>query len=346
MNARNRIISTLALVVIALAVIAVSSNAAVVTLSTTAPTVDAADESNLVASTGDLKWFDDIEHDAGQTFTPGENAQINSFTIQVNRDNPDDGPDSVLVRLGTITRPEGVFTFTDIYSEMAMIGADMSAGDYITFTFDTPQILTGGVEYGIITDAQEMGTWQLGIPYLALGGTTYADGHAIGRGSPRPDDLVFHADMEAASSTLPDVDAGSDWVTWSGADVTLDDVVVVNNDVTDLTYAWSADPADGVVFDSNSIEFPTVTITKATTNPSVVTLTLAVNNVGSTNPDVLDSMEIDVYDDNCEAAKGVGTAIAFDPGDIDRNCITNLNDFAELAAAWLEDYTLTEPTVQ
>jgi MYXO-CTERM domain-containing protein len=66
----------------------------------------------------------------------------------------------------------------------------------VTFAFDTPQSLTGGVEYGIITDAQSMGSWQQGIPYIETAGG-YTDGHAIGRGSPRGDDLVFHADLTA-----------------------------------------------------------------------------------------------------------------------------------------------------
>ena len=187
--------------VMAIALIA-SANAAVVTLSTTAPTVDATDESNLVATTGDLKWFDDVEHDAGQTFTPSANLTLDAFTVQTNRDNADDAPDSVLLRLGTITRPGDVFTFTDIYSEAAPIGADMFAGDYITFSLDVPQALTGGVEYGVIVDAQAMGDWHVGIPYLALGGTGYAGGNAIGRGDARPDDLVFHANLVPEPATL------------------------------------------------------------------------------------------------------------------------------------------------
>jgi len=145
--------------------------------------------------------------------------------------------------------------------------------------------------------------------------------------------------------TYPDVDAGSDWATWSGADLTLSDVNVVNNSdpFADLTFAWSADPEDGVVFDSNTIEFPTITITKATSNPSVVTLTLVVNNAGSGHQDVIDTMDIEVYDDFCEAAKGIGTAVSFDSSDINRDCITDLRDFAELAALWLVDYALTGP---
>ena len=180
---------------VAMAFIAGSASAATVTISTTAPIVTTTDESNLVAQTGLLKWFHDIEHDAGQTFTPSEDLQLKSFTIRLGADNLDDGPDWLNLRLGTITRPGDVFTFTDIYSETANLGADQFAGDYLTFALDAPQTVTGGVEYGIILDAQNFGDWHVGIPYLSLGGTSYADGHAIGRGAPRGDDLVFHADL-------------------------------------------------------------------------------------------------------------------------------------------------------
>jgi hypothetical protein len=159
---------------------------------------------------------------------------------------------------------------------------------------------------------------------------------------------TISGDFTVGDPSRPEVDAGSDWVTWSGADVTVTDVNVVDHSdpVTALTYLWTADPVDGVVFDSNSIESPTITITKVTTNPSVVTLTLAVNNVGSSSPDVIDTMQIKVYDDSCEAAKGIGTAISFDPTDLNQDCITNLEDFAEVAAAWLDNYTLTGPTAK
>ncbi|MCK4293917.1 MAG: hypothetical protein KAY65_12020, partial [Planctomycetes bacterium] len=75
--------------------------------------------------------------------------------------------------------------------------------------------------------------------------------------------------------TAPSVDAGEDMITWSGEPVTLDPNVV-NNDPCDpqapLTYLWTADPADGVVFDSNSIEAPTVTITKPALTLTAVTI--------------------------------------------------------------------------
>ena len=142
----------------------------------------------------------------------------------------------------------------------------------------------------------------------------------------------------------PTVDAGVDMITWSGQGVLLAPTVENNNkDVpqADLTYQWSADPDTGVVFSYPNTETPTVTITKATDNPSVVTLTLAVNNVGRLEPPVEEAMTIDVYDDNCEAAKAVGTV--FDETDFDANCITNLKDFAILALDWLSDYAITAP---
>jgi len=106
-------------------------------------------------------------------------------------------------------------------------------------------------------------------------------------------------------------------------------------------HIWDAGGClDGVVFSATDIEAPTVTITKATLNPSAVTLTLAVTLEGE-GP-VPNIMMIDVYYDSCLAAKAVGT-VELDPTDFDDNCITNLADFAVLAADWLVDYELTEP---
>jgi len=81
----------------------------------------------------------------------------------------------------------------------------------------------------------------------------------------------------------PDVDAGVDMVSWSGEPVQLDPNVVEQpgSDWTNLTYLWSAEPADGVEFSDPNTLAPMVTITKATENPSVVTLMLAVNNEGN-----------------------------------------------------------------
>ena len=137
------------------------------------------------------------------------------------------------------------------------------------------------------------------------------------------------------------VDAGDDMITWSGRAVQLD--ATVQDGVTVVSYAWKADPNDGVVFDSNSIEYPTVTITKATDNPSTVTLRLTVDD--GENPPVTDAVRINVYDDACLAAKAAGLG-ADNPGDFDGNCITGFEDLAEAAAKWLTGNALTAPVAK
>jgi hypothetical protein len=175
---------------------------------------------------------------------------------------------------------------------------------------------------------------------------------------------------------LPNVDAGSDWVTWTGQAVTLDDVFVENNDPgdpqSDLLYTWTADP-DGLddpdfsvtITENDDPNAPTILITKDTEDaPAVISidLTLAVNNEGSGSADVTDTLTIEVYDDQCQAAR-IGMELAADnPGDLDGNCTTDLGDvailasmwlidadvpdLAEMAETWLDDYSLTEPDVK
>jgi len=158
------------------------------------------------------------------------------------------------------------------------------------------------------------------------------------------------------------IDAGIDMITWSGEPVVLDATVINNSDpVAPLTYDWSANPAEGVVFDPNAyVEDPTVTITRATDNPSAVTLTLAVNTVDGLEVNVVtDTLTIDLYDDACRAAR-LGRWLDVDyPADLHGDCIINLKDFAliaeqwldgfqfddlaEMASIWLDDYKLTEP---
>ncbi len=71
-------------------------------------------------------------------------------------------------------------------------------------------------------------------------------------------------------------------------------------------------------------------------------MTLAVNNEGRTEPPVNSSMTIDVYDDACLATKAAGPVV-IDSTDFNANCITGLEDFAQMAMAWLVDYRITGP---
>jgi hypothetical protein len=53
-------------------------------------------------------------------------------------------------------------------------------------------------------------------------------------------------------------------------------------------------------------------------------------------------MTIDVYDNACKAAKGAGLT-DIDETDFNSNCVTGLEDLAQMAMAWLFDYSLTVP---
>jgi len=74
---------------------------------------------------------------------------------------------------------------------------------------------------------------------------------------------------------------------------------------------------------------------------ATVTLTLSVNDTFE------DTMTIDVYDNACWMARlGQGKA-ADNPGDFDRNCITDFKDLAVITATkWLSDIALTEAVEQ
>ncbi len=140
----------------------------------------------------------------------------------------------------------------------------------------------------------------------------------------------------------PDVDAGDNMVALSGQDVTLAPTIVEKDptDWTNLTYHWTAEPDTGVSFSATDVEAPTVTITKATDNPSIVTLTLAVYGEGKPMP-VEDTLTIDVYNDTCLASLAAG--IPLDEMDLDGNCVINLEESAKMAETWLVDYEIEDP---
>ncbi len=145
----------------------------------------------------------------------------------------------------------------------------------------------------------------------------------------------------------PDVDAGVDWISWSGNPV--DPIAVITEkepeEWTNLTYLWTAVAPAGVTveFDPVSADVidPTITITKDPGDAATVTLTLAVSGEGKPEP-VKGIMTIDVYDDACLAKIAAGQE-ALDPGDITGDCITNIEDIAVMALTWFGEYALTVP---
>jgi hypothetical protein len=115
--------------------------------------------------------------------------------------------------------------------------------------------------------------------------------------------------------------------------------------VTVVSYAWSAESPDPdnttVVFDSSSIEDPTVTISKTTGDPVSIALKLTVND--GENPPVTDIMTIKVYDDACEATRLGMSLAANNPADINGDCKISLEDLVGMAAKWLNDTGLAGP---
>jgi hypothetical protein len=194
-------------------------------------------------------------------------------------------------------------------------------------TYDFNKIVDAVEDANSVTvDANDLGAyyWQV---------NTYVYGSATG--DPAEGAIwEFHVVTDAPVSA----DAGNDWVTWSGQEVQLAAASIDDDAVSALTIAWSADPNDGVVFTPNdggdgstsSAENPTVTITKVTDNPSVVTLTLSAQDAVSSDED---TMTIKVYDNSCLAA--IGEGLEYDSGDFDVDCDTDIEDYAAMAEEWL-----------
>jgi hypothetical protein len=99
------------------------------------------------------------------------------------------------------------------------------------------------------------------------------------------------------------------------------------------------DPADHGT--TSFVAFDDVKLTsESPSDTTTVTLTLLVNDTFE------DTMTIDVYDDACQMARiGQGKA-AENPGDFDKNCITDFEDVATMVAKWLIDIALPEPVEQ
>ncbi|MCF7954462.1 MAG: hypothetical protein K9M75_01540 [Phycisphaerae bacterium] len=90
----------------------------------------------------------------------------------------------------------------------------------------------------------------------------------------------------------PGLDIRSDKITWSGKAVQMNPVF--NGGYSAASFAWSAEPADGVVFAPNAnVESPTVTISLTTSNPSIITVKLITDGDAGVEED---TMTLDVYD--------------------------------------------------
>ncbi|MCF7956622.1 MAG: hypothetical protein K9M75_12535 [Phycisphaerae bacterium] len=160
---------------------------------------------------------------------------------------------------------------------------------------------------------------------------------------------------EYIDPNAPNISTDAHIITWAGESVPLTATVTIPAETTwnttDLTYSWAVVPDDHTanldieILNSDS-KTPTVTITHLTppTEDRVtVNMKFTVSGEGkSTNAYVT----IDTYNTVCLASLASNSELGLDLGDINADCNTNLEDFAGMAAAWLVDYSSTEPADQ
>ena len=254
MKAKIRLI----LLAVAMAILATSANAATMSASLTAPTVDGEDIANYGTVTGTDKWWCDAAvsgYPKGQTFTTGSyGVLLKALTYQVTSTQKAEPTKTYVIRVGTVNVQAA--TFTEIYSETATQTFTWNASEYMTWTLDSPVLLAPNTEYGIdVGMTSSTSAWQTGIPYINrtgdeyAGGTRYMSGTTgLGIGDDTMNnisgDRIFHLDLEHPMSPSPQsgatVPAGDVELSWTnlppnvGSDVWVD-VWFGTDPVTDFT---------------------------------------------------------------------------------------------------------------
>ncbi len=244
MTTRNRFKTILTLAALAIvALSAISAKAATMSASLTAPTVDGEDIANYGTVTGTDKWW--AEDSAagsvkGQMFTTGGmEVLLKAITYQITDTQKAEPTKKYTIRVGMVSGT----TFSEIHSETATQNFTWNASEYMTWTLDTPVLLSPNTEYGIdVGMTSSTSPWTSGIPYINMtadeysGGVRYTSGTlGIGTNTLSLDssrDRIFHIDMEHPMSPSPKsgatVPAGDVELSWTnltpnvGSDVWVD----------------------------------------------------------------------------------------------------------------------------
>lgn len=184
-------------------------HAAETSTSLIAPVVDGGDIANLGGTvTATDKWWPENNAGAGsvkgQTFTTGPlNVRLKAITYQVS-DSQQALPEKVYVlRVGSVDGDE----LTTFHTETATQTNTWNSSEYMTWTFETPQLLEANSAYGIdVGITSSTSGWPTGIPYINMTGNLYTGGwrYTSGRngvGDPLLNldtnrDRVFHIDLE------------------------------------------------------------------------------------------------------------------------------------------------------
>jgi autotransporter-associated beta strand protein len=194
----------------ALAVLALASptlRAASMSASASEPVIDGEDIANYGDVSGTDKWWTGTSSDSaakGQTFTTGGSAvRLKSISYQISEDQKAEPNKTYAIRVGEVAGTN----FSAVRSETATQNFTWNAGEFMTWTFDTPVLLepytTYGIDVGLLTSTS---TWQTGIPYINVtgddyyGGAQYSSG-ASGTGTSTLSysialDRIFHLDIE------------------------------------------------------------------------------------------------------------------------------------------------------
>ncbi|MCG8584839.1 MAG: hypothetical protein MI757_09030 [Pirellulales bacterium] len=190
---------------IGLLIATTTADAATVTVSVSAPTLDGADIYNL---TGGANQPDDLEHiwsnrpRQGQSFTTGSNAlgySLSSVTLRSTSNSA--GSANWNVRVGSIDGSDiPTWSIADVIIDGT--GVNMTSNTYVTWTFDSPLTLLPNTLYGFDVFPDNQGF----ISDNAADDTAYAGGSALSSGDNLPAappnaltvnnfDRVFHVDL-------------------------------------------------------------------------------------------------------------------------------------------------------
>jgi len=270
----------------ALAMLALSSSAlraATMSASADAPVIDGEDIANYGDVSGTDKWWTGSSADSaakGQTFTTGNSSVLlKSISYQISDGQKAEPNKTYAIRVGKVAGTN----FSVVRSETATQNFTWNAGEFMTWTFDTPVLLepytTYGIDVGLLTSSS---VWQTGIPYINLtadeypGGARYASG-VSGTGTSTlsyaiASDRIFHLDIERPLGP-----------------------------VFELVATYPADDATGVLASRNLVLTFSQNVTPGTGNLTIRNLTDATQTVLAANDPRL------TYDQN---------AVRIDPADL------------------------------
>jgi len=139
----------------------------------------------------------------------------------------------------------------------------------------------------------------------------------------------------------PEVDAGSNMITWLEEDATIVDlkgtVTDETNNVTAIQWSVVLAPFGATVdITNNSVAATTATLTQTGRYE------LELYAIDATQMQDSDMMEINVYGDSCEAAKNNPNGYTAPLYDFNNDCKVNFIDFAMFATEWLRDESLDQ----